>query len=313
VLVCLSICSSALAAPEGPWEAHPNVAIRRTLSRGALVDQHPVAVQPGHNPIQELRLGRGIRGYFKRADANPGVHANLRPEMVYRNDITTSRMWDALTANNPEVIAFGFVAPTEERVHEGHLGSNQLFIEGAKHSTVEAAAAGSRYHRPAAEIARAFAFLVGSSDSHGENVMAKSVQDPQRQAPIVLPKAIDNGLTFPEGTMGQFLWPSAWVEGQTGPLLGSTIRFIRGIDERLVVDVLARSGLSSRAAIYTLRRLARMKRDPSFLEIGADGAEAMVRRVAEAGASRKQGLLEAEEDAINQLVFSVFRGHGREP
>jgi hypothetical protein len=75
-----------------------------------------------------------------------------------------------------------------------------------------------------------------------------------------------------------------------------------------VLAVLDRSGIERDAAIHVLRRLARLKRDPSFLEVpgGRAAGLRMSLRITMAGRSGSQRLSRAERDAIDAMIIHRY-------
>jgi hypothetical protein len=123
-----------------------------------------------------------------------------------------------------------------------------------------------------------------------------------------LPVAIDNGNSFPRVPTVRFRWPYDWVAGQTGPLLPETLAFIERIDPTEVAGILNGAGIERDAAVHVLRRLARLKRDASFLEVPAGRAAGlrMLWRITMAGRSRSQGVPRSERDALDAVVVGAY-------
>jgi len=149
---------------------------------------------------------------------------------------------------------------------------------------------------------RVFDYLIGNSDRTVRNLMVR------KQGETWLPVAIDNSNSFPRTRLPRFQWPHGWVATQTGPLLPETRAFIDRIDPATVAGVMQKAGIERDAAVLALRRLARLKRDPSFLEVPSGRAAGlrMQLRITRAGLSRSQGLSRTERAATDQLVVDTY-------
>ena len=79
-----------------------------------------------------------------------------------------------------------------------------------------------------------------------------------------------------------------------------------GLDPELIVRTLAEGGMDARAVDHLLRRLERVKREPSFLAIapagGSEAAAHMLAAMTKAGQEETQGLDSHTLDRVSQLV-----------
>jgi hypothetical protein len=218
---------------------------------------------------------------------------------LFKNEVHAARLAS-------QVGIEGLVTQAVDRSVNGAHGSVQPWHEEAMRADAKPPE-GARFHRFAAELLRVFDYLVGNPDRQGRNMLVLRVGNEY------WPLGIDYGLSFPSGPMGGTCsYPAAWVEGQVGPLLPETIDFIQHLKAEEIANSLARWGVPLRASVHTIRRLGRLQRDPSFLEIKAPGKEAvtaMVHAVDLAGHERFQGLSEPEVEAINAMVLKLYGQH----
>ena len=249
--------------------------------------------------IVTLQGGAAVgRAIFKPVGGTPrptalSILARVGRSSFARREAAASRLAVAL--------GVPYVPRTIERTIGGRRGSLQLWVEKAGRAR-DLAAPDRELDRSAAEMVRVFDYLIGSSDRGGNNLMVR------RSGETWLPIAIDNSNSFPRAPLPRFRWPHAWVKGQTGPLLPETRAFIDRIDPAEVAGILQGAGIERDAAVHVLRRLARMKRDASFLEVpsGRAGALRMQLRITRTGLSRSQGLARAERDALDALVVDAY-------
>lgn len=282
--------------PGGPARADRDEDL---LRRGAVVERtrNPKA---GVNASQVVRLeeaGRAARAIFKPVDGQ-------RPTLLdLLSRIGTGSFAAREAAASELAVALGvpYVPRTVVREVDGRRGSLQLWDEEAARAA-DLRAPGRELDRGAAEMIRVFDYLIGNSDRSGKNLMVRA------SGGRFLPVAIDNGNSFPRAPTPRFRWPHEWVASQTGPLLPETRAFIDRIDPAEVLVVLERSGIERDAAIHVLRRLARLQRDPSFLEVprGRAAGLRMVTRITMAGRSGSQRISRAERDAIDALVIDRY-------
>ncbi len=269
------------------------------LVGGDIVDKVPNQ-KAGVNASEVVRLERGGasgRALFKPVDGQ-------RPTLLDLLSRLPRGSFAAREAAASELaIALGVpcVPRTVLREVGGRRGSLQLWVEDAQRAK-DIAAPGRELDRGAAEMLRVFDYLIGNSDRSGKNLMVRE------KGGRFLPVAIDNGNSFPRAPVPRFRWPHGWVASQTGPLLPGTRAFIERIDPAEVLAVLQRTGIERDAAIHVLRRLARLKRDPSFLEVprGRAAGLRMVLRITMAGRSGTQRLPRAERDAIDAAVIERY-------
>jgi hypothetical protein len=151
-------------------------------------------------------------------------------------------------------------------------------------------------NRPEGEQLRVFDYLIGNGDRHVKNLMMT-----RDETGTVHPVAIDHGLAFPLGVMFRWNLPERAFGDATGPLLPETRKFIASIDPKEVAGVLARNGVEPFAAAFTLRRLERLKADPSFLQLEQNG------QVGKVGAEPEQGLSEKQLGQIDRIVDRAYR------
>lgn len=270
------------------------------LARGRILDRRANG-QAGINASEVVTLEHGGatgRAIFKPKDGTPritglGVLARVGRREFSRREAAASEL----------AIALGvpYVPRTVERTIGDKTGSLQLWIEDA-HRARDLAAPGRALDRRAAELVRVFDYLIGNSDRTGKNLMVRE------SGGSWLPVAIDNSNSFPRAPIPRFQWPYAWVADHTGPLLPETRAFIERIDPGEVAAVLERTGIERDAAVHLLRRLARLKRDPGFLEVpaGRAGGLRMQLRATRAGRSRTQGLSRGEREAVDALVIGAY-------
>lgn len=216
----------------------------------------------------------------------------------------THALREVATSNLATHLRVPFVPRTIAREIEGRHGSVQLFVPDALRST-DAHKPGQALIRRDAEMLRVFDYLTGNSDRTVRNLMVRKRKHDN------VPVAIDNGNAFPRGPIPQFQWPSDWVLPHTGPLLIQTRRFIDAIEPAQVARVLASSGLERDATVHVLRRLERLKRDPSFLEVPKGSRRAvavkMYVRASLAGRSRTQGLSRADRARVDAIVGDAYQ------
>ncbi len=272
----------------------------RLLERGAVVDRTPNGKQGlNASEVVTLQVGKATaRAIFKPEDGSPrptvlAVQAGVARKSFPRREAAASAL--ALALGVP------YVPRTIERTIDGRTGSLQLWVEDAEQAG-DAAAPGRQLDRRAAEMVRAFDYLIGSSDRTVRNMMVRA------SGSSWLPVAIDNSNSFPRAPTPRFRWPHAWVASHTGPLLPETRAFIDRIDPAEVTAILRDAGIERDAAIHVLRRLARLKRDPAFLEVptGPGAALRMQARITRAGLSPWQGLARAERDALDAVVLDSY-------
>ncbi len=270
------------------------------LERGAVVARTANG-ERGLNASEVVTLedgGARSRAIFKPADGSPrptglALQARVARKSFPRREAAASAL--ALALGVP------YVPRTIERNIDGRTGSLQIWVEDAERAG-DAAAPGRQLDRQAAEMVRAFDYLIGSSDRTVRNMMVRA------SGSSWLPVAIDNSNSFPRAPVPRFRWPHAWVASHTGPLLPETRAFIDGIDPARVAEVLHESGIERDAAIHVLRRLARLQRDPAFLEVPSGRAASlrMQLRITRAGLSSAQGLSRSERDALDRVVIDRY-------
>ena len=294
-LVVLPLCLIAgLARPALAGEPEA------LLERGRVVGREANG-EAGLNASEIVTLRHGAvtgRAIFKPVGGTPrptalSLLARVRRDSFAHREVAAFKLAVAL--------GVPYVPPTSLRTIDGRLGSLQLWVEDAARAR-DQAAPDRELARHAAEMVRVFDYLIGSSDRGGKNLMVR------RSGGTWLPVAIDNSNSFPRAPLPRFRWPHAWVKGQTGPLLPETRAFIDRIDPAEVAGILRGAGIERDAAVHVLRRLARMKRDPAFLEVpsGRMGALRMQLRMTWAGRSRSQRLARAEREALDAQVVAAY-------
>lgn len=270
------------------------------LARGAVVGRAANG-ERGLNASEVVTLEDGEtagRAIFKPQDGTPRPTVLALQARVARTSFPRRE-----AAASALAIALGvpYVPRTIERAIDGRTGSLQLWVEDARRAG-DAAAPGRQLDRRAAEMVRVFDYLIGSSDRTVRNLMVRQVGS------TWLPVAIDNSNSFPRAPTPRFRWPHAWVASHTGPLLPETRAFIDRIDPAAVAAILRDAGIERDAVIHVLYRLARLKRDPAFLEVpsGRSAALRMQARITRAGLSPWQGLARAERDRLDGLVLDAY-------
>jgi hypothetical protein len=280
VPLCLAAGLAVPARAGGEADGH-------LLERGAIVERTPNGKQ-GLNASEVVTLQDGQitgRAIFKPRDGSPRPTVLAAQARVSRTSFPRRE-----AAASALAIALGvpYVPRTIEREVGGRPGSLQVWVEDAERAG-DAAAPGRQLDRRAAEMVRVFDYLIGSSDRTERNLMVRG------SGATWLPVAIDNSNSFPRMPTPRFRWPHAWVASHTGPLLPETRAFIAAIDPARVAAILRDAGIERDAAIHVLRRLARLGRDPAFLEVpsGPGAALRMQARITRAGLSPWQGLARA--------------------
>jgi hypothetical protein len=285
----------------------------RMLESGVPVGRTQNAQQSANTTqILTLRAGNGrlFRGVWKPESGENATIEAYPPGSpfagsspyplgaLFKNEVRAAKLASALGLGH-------LFPPTVERTVDGVRGSLQLFLEGA--TSAAADPAGRTLDRAATEQLRVFDYLIGNADRSPNNVMLRE------HGGTLLPIGIDNGLTFPHGTTAGLRprpFPTAWLAGHVGPLLDETRAFIAAIEPATVAKVLMGSGADPRQAAHALRRLERLKRDPSFLAIhkpGPAGATEMLARVADAAESRNPGLPDDVLEGINRTLAAASR------
>jgi hypothetical protein len=214
--------------------------------------------------------------------------------------------------------------PTVKRTINGRDYSVQLVVPNGKtlFDYLKNKEEVPQLDRGTAEKIRVFDYIIGNADRHGKNLLVVT-SDRGDGHKAAHPIGIDNGLSIPEGSVpyplnydhAEFRWPTLFVKGQTGPLKQETKDFIRNIDLDAVAKRLKGSDVSRWATIHTLRRIERVKQDPSFLELrpedinsnGVNGA-ANLPRVAAVAIRETQDLSEERLNAIHQIVDKYYGG-----
>jgi hypothetical protein len=260
--------------------------------------------------IVTLRSRHGLEseGLFKPRE---GIHdmrwVKTVPPITYvEREVATAQVALAIGAGD-------LVPPTIKRLFRGGEGSLQHLVGPVvdlehAHEIGLRPEAGAQFDRSSAERMRVLDYLIGASDRAFTNVLLRAdYDDPTRLRPVL----VDHGQTFPigptEGVSHQF--PVAWMASHTGPLLVSTRELIARIDPPRIARLLIRAGLEREAIVHTLRRLARLQRDPSFLEIREEdgGAKAMRKRMADLGRSPDQALPLPTLAGIDAVVDGAMR------
>ena len=299
LLLAMLVASAPAWANPGRSRAILNGDALRT---GEVIHRSSNAQAGAHaSEIISLRRGR----FERRAIFKPSK-GEKRTLLAQLAGITagTHALREVATSNLARHLLVPFVPRTVGREIEGLHGSVQLFVPDALRST-DAWKPGAALVRRDAEKLRVFDYLIGNSDRTVRNLMVR------RRDGDHAPVAIDNGNAFPRGPIPQFQWPAVWVLPHRGPLLTQTRRFIAEIDPAAVARVLAGSGIEQDAAVHVLRRLERLKRDPSFLEVPRKGGQRAVAiqmylRSSHAGRSRTQGLGRADRARIDSVVAEAY-------
>ena len=289
-------------------------AVEHLLSTGTKVDDQKNAVASANaTRVVTLRMpnGRTLRAIWKPVSGETATIENYPRGSPFAGDapypLKTLFQNEIRSAALAGAIGLHFlVPPTVERTIDGQRGSLQLFAEGATSAVTRSL--GETLDRASAEKLRVFDYLVGNADRMAGNILVRSLKGKR------VPVGIDGALSFPRGTtLGLDVrpFPTEWIEGHTGPLLASTMGFIRSVDPHTVARILVEHGAEDRQIAHTLLRLARLKRDSSFLPVKAEGRagmDEMLRSVRAAAESREQGLPTEQLEAIKKLIA---RARGR--
>ncbi len=177
---------------------------------------------------------------------------------AWRREIGMSRLAEVVGATDvvPETVAF---------VHEGSLGSAQLFVEGGK---TLASQNGTRmiFDSVQGEKMRILSGLAGETDFHKENVLVRVSEAAAEGEPVTATfSKIDSGLAFPGKNVPKAMFPRQLVNGAMGPLSDEGMAFLNSIQREEVVRALLSSGIDEEGAAYALGRLQLMKRQPDVL------------------------------------------------
>jgi hypothetical protein len=299
VVICLLFAVASVAT------ARADSREAEILANGVLLkrEKNPHAGRHASEMVEVTDGGAARWGIFKPTD---GESIYTLQRIVARIPRRTFAVREAAASQLASAIGVPFVPPTVYREIDGRRGSLQLFIDDARRGQdVDA-----QLDRPSAEKLRVFDFLIGNSDRTPRNLMVR------RDGDSWLPVAIDNANSFPSGHPLYFQWPFDQVESHTGPLLPETRAFIASIDPELVASVLLEAGIERGATMQALRRLARLKRDTSFLEVPSRGSRRlrmtrMMVRMTAAARSRTQRLSRAERRDIDRLVQKKFGPRNR--
>jgi hypothetical protein len=281
VLVCLSLSVSAEAAPRprppAGWGV-PNLTngrLRTTLSKGNFVGKVKANASEGINASKFRTValnGEKVSVITKGpGDGALTTYDEVRGEWQERVIIPagTLHLRNAAASGLADVMKVPFVPVTVRRVIGKTPSSVQVVVPNAivvndlTGDKIPKNAAGKplQLNRAAAEKLRVFDFIVGNRDRHGGNMMV------YEENGELMPVAIDNDYTFPEGPIDHFAWPAGITTKQTGKLLDETLAFISSIDSTAVARSLVKSKIPPVAIRRVLLRIELVKKDPSFLEL----------------------------------------------
>ena len=271
------------------------------LRRGKLLSTAPVGMGMSDATLVRIATSRGItRGIAKTVSRGARWEVDSPRREVVADLIDT------------HVSSGGFVPTTLMRQIDGMPSSVQFFVSDRSGQTLLSHFEWSRLQRRLpisrvqAEQIRAFDYFMGNRDRHQGNLLLERDGNENKCW------AIDNGLSLPKGPVTDFRWPKDGFEDHQGPLLDSTIRFIQNISPGAAALLMADAGIEPVAITHALRRLARMKLDPSFLEVptnwaaNSDGSRGWARLRATA-ALPTQGLDQPTLRQIDELVGKVSR------
>ena len=307
IVLLLALLVASASAWGGTRRAKKDILRGDALRTGEIVSRKGNA-QAGAHPSEILSIRRGRverQGLFKPALGEKrtllGVLGHIRPGTHVVREVATFDLAYQLHAT--------FVPPTVGREIEGRHGSVQMMVKAQR--AADAYRPGRQLVRRDAERMRVFDYLIGNSDRTVRNLMVRA----RHRGDI--PVAIDNGNAFPRGAIPHFQWPTDWIVSHKGPLRADTLQWLREIDPIMVADVLAGAGIEREATVHVLRRLERLKRDPSFLEVPKGGRRAvaiqMYVRATLAGRSRTQGLRRSQRAAIDDIVARAYAAVDPEP
>ena len=293
-----AVLLAVVALPaRGAQPANRRSGYRRAQMRSATVLRSADNTVKSANATRILTVsrpdGQQARGVFKpRGGERDGIRRRVGGDL-FRREIAASQLNDAW--------GFELVPTTVWYRQGGQVGSLQLFAENTRMAGRIPMAARPVLERRLAEQLRVFDYIIGQRDRHGGNLLIRMVDNQVR------PVAIDNGIAFhttiPERA---FRFPPNFFRGHTGPLLAETHALIRNIDLHQTAQILSRLGIERPAIVLTLRRIQRVKNDPSFLRIDpARGVAGTAERMTREGSDETQGLSQQQLQRIDRMVAAV--------
>ena len=245
-----------------------------------------------------------VKSVVKLPAEERGGLPGLRLGELYLNEVDSSRLAQTMGVEH-------LVTQAIDRTLDGGPVAVQLWHQDTIRA--DAPAGEQRFHRPSAEILRVVDYVLGNLDRRGRNVLVRPVDAGPSDGTLYLPLGIDYGGSLPRGPIlgHEQVYPSDWVVGHEGPLLDATTEFIRQLDPRALLETAsaAAAAVAVASTEHMLRRVARVKRDASFLAINGaplDDVRAMSRATTTAGAQETQALGSSELSAIGQSVKAEY-------
>lgn len=297
-------CAALVASPGSAFSARRAVGQRQAagaarstgdwLTTGRLVGSPRTNDKAGKNASEIIALrddeGTPHRALFKPRAGEQHIIPGVESGTYYLREVAVSELASAL--------GVPFFPKTVKRTVRGRVGSAMEWVDGAIRAH-DADPEGWQVNRAEGELLRVMDFLIGNVDWHAKNLLFKKDGDG-----VVHPIAIDNGLAFPQVHLLNWNLSSESKSSKffdaPGPLLQSTRDFITKIDPERVAEVLARNRIEPVATAATLRRLARLKADPSFLQ--TENSD----QVRDVGLHVEEGLSELQLDGIHDLVAKAY-------
>ena len=309
-----SVPAGAVPASSTAWTS-AQAQMRYVLKTGAIVGDKQANAAKGVNASSFVTIqrpdGKGtVVAIVKGSTTGMGAIQRLDGKGAFTAVPSNGQyVREAAVSHLAERMHVGFVPPTTRRVIDGEPSSVQLVVGGGALPQSKVGAYNAvQMNRADAEKLRVFDYVIGNRDRHNNNVLV------YLRGSEYHPVAIDNGLSLPEGPMSpdRFSWPTGLTREQSGPLLPQTKAFIASIDIKQVAKSLARSGVSREATLHTLRRIERLKMDPSFLELDPNQqvtstTATNLTKVAVTGSAADQGL---PPETLKRIDAVVAESHG---
>lgn len=245
----------------------------------------------GENTSYTVQFEDGEKAIFKPRSGESG--SETIPKGGYADrEIAVGDVGRMLGVEVPETVIRKIAVSRGDKPEEGSL---QAWATGA----VEAHEADDNVPRNRAsfERVRALDYITGNVDRHGGNVMYR-MKDGEYHA-----VGIDHGYALHESAPKHGLVNAIHgaVDSVThgGKTLPETVAAVDAIDEKELVKTLRAAKISAKASELAVRRLVRLKQDPSLIEL--EGALDWNMRITDSD----QGLTREEKARIKALVQSV--------